>query len=212
MRLLLVPSIALGLVATPALRLPRSGRAGRAAACSMVAGPRGPVERFTAPIIDDPALPLSDLVIAGAACPAIISATVLVLGLPRPSWLVPGVGVVGCTLLHGTKLASCWLAGALAARAWEAEAFEGSRERAVATTWSAGAFAVGLLVFSTQLQLFVSFGFDLSGALGYPAEPSLEADLELVRAQSELIVDAFFEAVIMTAWRVYHHASWRELP
>ena len=54
----------------------------------MVAGPRGPVERFTAPIIDDPALPLSDLVIAGAACPAIISATVLVLGLPRPSWLV----------------------------------------------------------------------------------------------------------------------------
>ena len=38
------------------------------------------------------------------------------------------------------------------------------------------------------------------------------SDLELVRAQSELIVDAFFEAVIMTAWRVYHHASWRELP
>ena len=61
----------------------------------MVAGPRGPVERFTAPIIDDPALPLSDLVIAGAACPAIISATVLVLGLPRPSWLValPGAAL-----------------------------------------------------------------------------------------------------------------------
>ena len=114
-------------------------------------------------------------------------------------------------LLHGTKLASCWLAGALAARAREAGAFEGSRERG-RFAWSAGAFAVGLLVFSTQLQLFVSFGFDLSGALGYPAEPSLEADLELVRAQSELIVDAFFEAVIMTAWRVYHHASWRELP
>ncbi len=178
----------------------------------MIAEPRGALERFTAPIIDDPALPLSDLVIAGAATPALVAGAALVLGAPRPSWLLPGVPVVISTLVHGTKLASCWLAGALAARAFEEEAYAGERAAAVATTWRAGAFAIGALVLATQAGLFVSFGFDFSAALGYPGEPSLEADLVLVRATSELIVDAVAEALTMTAWRVYHHATWRELP
>ena len=91
---------------------------------------RGVLGRFTAPVIDDPALPLSALVIAGAATPALLASFVLVLGAPRPSWLASPLGVVGATLVHGAKLASCWLGGALAARAFEADAFEGTRDSA----------------------------------------------------------------------------------
>ena len=110
----------------------------------------GLVARFVSPRIDDPGLPYADAltVLCGAL---FVASASLGLGLPRPSWLVamPGIPAwralpyVPPTLAHGSALALCWLLGALAARAFEADAFAKDLRSAIASTWKAGAFAIG---------------------------------------------------------------------
>ena len=91
--------------------------------------------------------------------------------------------------------------GALAAKGYDSDAFNISGGRGYGTVISriiqAGAFASGLLIFSTQVDLFLEFGRAVQ--LG----ESTETDLRLVRAAVELVNDIFFEALIVGSWRLY---------
>ena len=78
-------------------------------------------------------------IVSKPVVPVFVSIVVLALGVPRPSWLVPAPWVprwrslplLVPALSHGAKLAACWLPGALAARAYEREAYDGTVEEAV---------------------------------------------------------------------------------
>lgn len=109
--------------------------------------------------------------------------------------------LVAPTLIHGAGLATCWLLGALASKAYESDAFNISEGRGYGTVVlrivQAGAFATGLLVASTQLDLFLEFGRWVQ-----PGE-SDEIDLRLLTAIVELINDVVFEAGVLSAWRLY---------
>jgi len=164
------------------------------------------VERFLNPKIDDRGLPIADALVAQIVAP---SFQVFWLGLsrsPLPTWLhaslwAPRGSLVAPTLIHGAGLACCWVAGALAARAFESKAFDVSGGKGYGTvflrTMQAGAFAVGLLILSTQIDLLAEFGRYVQ--LG----ESEETDRRLLVATSELINDVFFEAVTLTSWRLY---------
>jgi hypothetical protein len=115
--------------------------------------------RFLSPQIDDPGLPFADSLVC--VCGSLfVAAIALKGGIPFPGWLapLPGVPVDGYRGLpyilpafsHGTGLAFCWLLGALAASAFEAEAYMGSWQEALSRTWRGGAFATGLLLLATQ--------------------------------------------------------------
>eukprot|EP00584_Thalassiosira_punctigera_P000966 CAMPEP_0172538544 /NCGR_PEP_ID=MMETSP1067-20121228/9915_1 /TAXON_ID=265564 ORGANISM="Thalassiosira punctigera, Strain Tpunct2005C2" /NCGR_SAMPLE_ID=MMETSP1067 /ASSEMBLY_ACC=CAM_ASM_000444 /LENGTH=319 /DNA_ID=CAMNT_0013324061 /DNA_START=116 /DNA_END=1075 /DNA_ORIENTATION=- len=134
---------------------------------------------------------------------------------PRGSLLAP-------TLIHGAGLAVCWIAGALAARMYERESFtvkgeigEGnslSRRRSAAGAldvigrydtvllrlFQAGAFASGMLIVSTQLDLLAEFG----GYVQYGE--SDETDFRLLVATVEVINDIFWEALVIGSWRIIH--------
>ena len=89
--------------------------------------------------------------------------------------------------------------GALSSKAFEREAFTGSLQEAVARTWRGGAFAVGILLLSTQLATFVTLsdkGID-------PTLPSPEAGLEVIRRGFEVICDIVVQCVGLTAFRVF---------
>jgi hypothetical protein len=94
--------------------------------------------RFTSARIDDRGLPIADALVV-TTVPVFVSIVVLALGVPRPSWLVPAPWVprwrslplLVPALSHGAKLAACWIPGALAARAYEREAYDGTVEEAV---------------------------------------------------------------------------------
>ncbi len=91
--------------------------------------------------------------------------------------------------------------GALAARGYESDAFNISGGRGYGTVISrivqGGAFASGLLIFSTQLDLLLEFGSWVQ--LG----ESQETDVRLVQAAVELVNDIFFEALVLGSWRLY---------
>ena len=109
-------------------------------------------QRFLNPRIDDPGLLLSDALLAQIVAPTLQIYWLLLVNAPSPSWLHPISGGVGSggsggnnlfatassslydafssrgsllapTLVHGAGLAVCWLAGALAAKMFEREAF-----------------------------------------------------------------------------------------
>jgi len=63
--------------------------------------------------------------------------------------------------------------------------------------WSAGAFAVGLLVVATQLRVGLTVGF------GTQFGDSPQSDLVLLQATDDLIGDALTEAFVLTLWRLY---------
>ena len=126
--------------------------------------------RFVAPRIDDPGLPLTDALvcISGSlfiAQWALNPAVPPSLKIPPPSWLSPtplpggidwrGLPYILSTVSHGASLAACWVLGSLAASNYESDAFMGTWQTALARTWRAGAFAVGVLLLSTQLELRV---------------------------------------------------------
>ena len=164
-------------------------------------------ERFTQARIDDRGLPIADALVV-TTVPVFVATVVLALGIPRPSWLVPAPWVprwrslqyVAPALSHGAKLAACWIPGALAARAYEREAYDGTVDEAVRRTVKGGCFAVGVLVLLTQASLTLKFA-----SMGM-APPQLgdspETDLVLNGAASELIADAAFEAAALIAWRI----------
>ena len=166
--------------------------------------------RFTAPRVDDPFLPLSDVLVAQIVAPGLQVLWLSLNHAPSPSWIRPFFGYAGPgsllapTLVHGAALASCFIVGALAARAYELDAIvprktnEGTWDytKVVASVLQAGAFATGVLILGTQLDLYTHWGYVQLG-------DSPETDFRLQVAVAELTNDIVFEAVSLLAWRLY---------
>jgi hypothetical protein len=165
--------------------------------------------RFTSPRLDDPFLPLVDVSVAQIVAPSMQVLWLSLQHAPTPSWLRPlssnlyaaRGSLVAPTLIHGAALASCWLVGALAAQAYRKEAIVPESPRdyrfILWTVCQAGAFATGILIFATQLDLLLEFGRYVQ-----PGE-SPETDLRLLTAFVELLDDIFFEATCLILWRLY---------
>ena len=129
-------------------------------------------KRFTSPRISDVGLPLADTLLAQVVAPSLQVFWLALNHAPSPTWLQPIFAskllfqtrgsLVAPTLIHGAELACCWLAGALAAKGFESEAFDVSHNKGYIVVFErlvkAGAFAVGALVLSTQIDLFFEFG------------------------------------------------------
>jgi hypothetical protein len=165
----------------------------------------GFLDRFTNPLIQDPGLPLTDAGIAQIVAPSLEIFWLVFNDLPYPTWarpinsdlIFPGRGsFLAPTLIHGAGLSCCWLLGCLAARAFEKEAFEGSVTQVLLSTVKAGAFATGLLIFCTQINLF----FELGGYVQLGESP--ESDRRILIAADELAKDIFFEATVLLSWRL----------
>ena len=164
----------------------------------------GILDRFTNPTIDDPQLPLTEAGIAQIVAPSFQLFWLQSLNSPFPSWAspifdytfgAPRGAVLAPTLIHGAGLACCWLLGCLAAKGYESEAFEGELPQVLLSTIKAGAFACGLLIMGTQIDLYQEMG-------GYvQLGDSPETDVRIYRALVEIINDIFFEASTLLAWR-----------
>jgi hypothetical protein len=172
----------------------------------------GARKRFTEARIDDKGLPIADALVVTAVS-VFVATVVLGLGIPRPSWLVPAPWVpkwrslpfLVPALSHGAKLSCAWIPGALAAKAYERDAYDTTVNEAVKRTVKAGCFAVGILILATQFQLKVDF---LSRGMPVPTlGDSPETDLILNGIASELIADSVFEAFGLIAWRVVRCSS-----
>lgn len=170
---------------------------------------KGIASRFISPVIDDPGLPYADMLVVMSGT-LVLSILILssALPVPLPGWLTPLPGMEGLRGLpyilpaieHGSGLALCWLLGAVAARAFESEAYSSSLGNAIKRTWSAGAFAIGILLMSTQLGTFIVMTIDQqSPFLG----DSIEADMRLVAIANEVILDCFVQAIGLTLFRIY---------
>lgn len=182
--------------------------------------------RFLSPRIDDRGLPFADaLVCVGGALfvaqwalnPAVPGA----LKIPTPSWLVPtplpgginwrGVPFILPALSHGAALGGCWILGALAAAAYEKEAYTGTWQVALARTWRAGAFAIGILILGTQLSLYVSLSSQGLDPTTVPSTAGVDsgapADMQILQTAFELICDCTVQAAQLTLFRMYR---WRE--
>jgi len=170
--------------------------------------------RFTNPVLDDPFLPLTDGTMAQIVAPALQVFYVTLVQAPYPSWLQlssransellffePGRGsLVAPALIHGAGLACCWLLGALAAKAYEQENIDPTVSgygQVLLAVMKAGAFATGVLIFATQMDLLSEFGRYVQ--LG----ESPETDLRLLTAWTEGFRDVLFEAVVITSMRMY---------
>lgn len=169
----------------------------------------GVLDRFTNPIIDDPRLPLTETGIAQIVAPTLQLFWLKALNSPFPSWanpiydytFAPRGGALAPTLIHGAGLACCWLLGCLAVKGYERETFEGDLPQALLSTVKAGAFATGLLIMATQLDLYQEMG-------GYvQLGESPETDLRIYRAFVEIINDIFFEATTLLTWRALRSIS-----
>lgn len=171
----------------------------------------GFLRRFTNPVLDDPFLPLSDVASAQIVAPSLQVFWISLVHAPSPTWLRPifqsGLfetrgSLLAPTLIHGAGLACCWLLGALAAKAYERKAIDptvegGGYGTVFATILKAGAFATGVLILGTQLDLFTEFG-----GFVQPGE-SEETDLRLLSAWVEVLNDVIFEASTLASFRVY---------
>jgi hypothetical protein len=127
--------------------------------------------------------------------------------------------------IHGAELALCWLLGAFAARAYEDPAVrfqavaqapppvatnqrgsDSSKNKkedeygygiVLSRVLQAGAFATGLLILGTQLDLLLEF----QGHFVHWGD-SPEVDFRLQVAAVEVLNDVVFEAVTLIAWRL----------
>jgi hypothetical protein len=185
------------------------------------------LKRFTDPIIDDPGLPLTDALLAQIVAPTLEVYWLLLNKAPSPTWLAP-IGryfgeapelaprgsLLAPALIHGAGLAVCWGAGALAARMYEKDAFtlsnsnEGSsNDNSIIGEYApilsklvqAGAFSIGILIVSTQIDLLLEF----HGRFVQLGE-SDEIDFRLLVAVVEVINDVFWEALVLCTWRIVH--------
>ena len=184
-------------------------------------------QRFTSPKIDDAGLPLTDVLLAQIVAPTFQIFWLVLNHAPNPSWLQPIGAYFGeapelaprgsflaPTLIHGAGLAVCWLTGALAAKSFEREAFAvtprggrgssdlldviGSYDTVLLRLFKAGAFASGMLILFTQMDLLLEFkGFVQYGE-------SDETDFRLLLASVEVINDIFWEALVLVTWRIIH--------
>jgi len=189
-------------------------------------------QRFLSPQIDDPGLPLTDVLLSQIVAPTFQLYWVFVAHAPLPSWarpissyfgeateLAPRGSLLAPTLIHGAGLAVCWLAGALAAKSFERDAFTltnnnyddengGSRlsigekikqyDTVLLRLFQAGAFACGILIVSTQVDLLLEFKRYVQFG------ESDETDFRLFLAGAEVINDIFFEALVLSSWRIFH--------
>eukprot|EP00986_Skeletonema_menzelii_P007416 scaffold2916_cov190-Skeletonema_menzelii.AAC.2 len=189
-------------------------------------------QRFLSPKIDDPGLPLTDVLLSQIVAPTFQLYWVFIAHAPLPSWarpissyfgeaaeLAPRGSLLAPTLIHGAGLAVCWLAGALAAKSFERDAFTltnnnyddensgnnlsiGEKIRQYDTVllrlFQAGAFACGILIVSTQIDLLLEFKRYVQFG------ESEETDFRLLLASVEVINDIFFEAVVLSSWRILH--------
>lgn len=170
--------------------------------------------RFLNPKIDDQGLPIADGLFSQVVAPTLQVFWLSLNHAPTPSWLTltsksTGVlfstasqgSLLAPTLIHGAGLAVCWTMGALAAKGYDSDAFNISGGRGYGTVISriiqAGAFASGVLIFSTQVSLLLEFGSFVQ--LG----ESQETDVRLVQAAVELVNDIFFQAAVLGSWRLY---------
>eukprot|EP00588_Corethron_pennatum_P006643 CAMPEP_0194294076 /NCGR_PEP_ID=MMETSP0169-20130528/49629_1 /TAXON_ID=218684 /ORGANISM="Corethron pennatum, Strain L29A3" /LENGTH=195 /DNA_ID=CAMNT_0039042819 /DNA_START=95 /DNA_END=682 /DNA_ORIENTATION=- len=165
--------------------------------------------RFTNPVLDDPFLPLTDASLAQIVASALEVFWINLNHAPPPSWLHPIVvdrlwqprgAFLAPTLIHGAGLASCWILGALAARAYEEKATDPTIEGywyMFLSLAKAGVGATGFLILATQLDLLFEFGRWV-----LPGE-STEIDFRLLTAWSEVLNDVVFEAVVLTSVRFY---------
>ena len=192
------------------------------------------LQRFLSPKIDDPGLPLTDVLLSQIVAPTLQLYWIFVVQAPLPSWarpissyfgeateLAPRGSLLAPTLIHGAGLAVCWLAGALAARSFERDAFslllptednddyDGAGKLSIGDTirqydtvlirlFQAGAFAVGVLIVSTQVDLLLEFQRYIQFG------ESEETDFRLLLASVEVINDIFFEALVLVSWRIIH--------
>ena len=168
--------------------------------------------RFTSPRLDDPFLPLADAGVAQIIAPTVQIFWITINQAPAPTWLRPlfdssrlysaGAGsLLAPTLIHGAALATCWLVGALAARAYEAPAIAVNPitrgyGTVVARVLQAGCFATGVLILATQWDLYSHYGYVQWG-------DSEATDFRLRVALVEGINDVFFEAITLLTWRLY---------
>lgn len=171
-----------------------------------------PLTRFISPQISDPGLPLADALLAQIVAPSLQVFWLVSQSAPSPTWLQPlfptaqlfttrGT-LVAPTLIHGALLASCWLLASLAAKGYEYKGFDVTLGEGYSEVlWrlvKAGAFAVGLLVLLTQLDLFFEFG----GRFVQYGDGE-ESDLRIITATVEVINDCFFEGIVLGSWRLY---------
>ena len=211
------------------------------------------MQRFLSPKIDDPGLPLTDVLLAQIVAPSFQTFWISALHAPSPSWLrplgsyfgeapelAPRGSLLAPTLIHGAGLAVCWGLGALASQFYERESFTVkesgnilerygtvckssnvfvspfcagcmnvkntiqysictiSRSFLVSRLVQAGAFATGILIVSTQIDLLLEFNKYVQFG------ESEETDLRLIVATVELVNDFVFEAVVLSTWRIIH--------
>jgi len=175
------------------------------------------MSRFLSPRIDDRDLPLADALLAQIVAPSLEVFWLSSNHAPLPTWLSPIFqtsyrsaiynnlpmqgALVAPTLIHGAGLACCWILGALAAKLYQSDAFDvtqpGSYGNVLRKILRAGAFASGILILSTQVDLLIEFG-------RYVQSGESEAtDLRLLSAAAELINDIVFEAFTLVSWRLY---------
>ena len=189
------------------------------------------LQRFLSPKIDDPGLPLTDVLLSQIVAPTLQLYWIFVVQAPLPSWarpissyfgeateLAPRGSLLAPTLIHGAGLAVCWLAGALAAKSFERDAFslllpteddddyDGGKlsigdtirqyDTVLIRLFQAGAFASGILIVSTQIDLLLEFQRYIQFG------ESEETDFRLLLASVEVINDIFFEALVLASWRI----------
>ena len=169
------------------------------------------IGRFTRPRIDDPGLPYADSLVC--VCGAMFVASLGLKGLiPQPSWLFPllpagvapirGLPYIVPAVSHGAGLAACWLLGALAAGAFSSEAYSGSLGAALSRTWKAGAFATGMLLFSTQLVTYVTLTAHGIDALD-PVDVLAKGESTILTTADEVLFDVLVQFGGLTAFRIF---------
>eukprot|EP00929_Paragymnodinium_shiwhaense_P016614 TRINITY_DN125111_c0_g1_i1.p1 TRINITY_DN125111_c0_g1~~TRINITY_DN125111_c0_g1_i1.p1 ORF type:complete len:355 (+),score=52.08 TRINITY_DN125111_c0_g1_i1:130-1194(+) len=157
------------------------------------------VDRFLNPRIDDFTFVFEDMLFSGILAPALSVFLVVLTNKYVPGYLLyEGVrkrAVLLPTLLHGVSLAFYWLLGALAARAYEAEAIDRNYpQETLVRTLKACAFATGCLVVVTVTSVRLSTGEGLA--------KSPEGDVAFIKATLDILLDTIFEVNVMVAWRL----------
>ena len=78
-------------------------------------------------------------------------------------------------------------------------------------TWKGGAFAIGVLIFATQLSLYVSLSSQGLDPYTIPTQAGVDgnfaADRQILTTAFELICDCSVQAVQLTLFRLYRWAD-----
>ena len=169
-------------------------------------------KRFQPKKVKDRGLPIADALVLTSA--TVLVALVSLSQHKAPSWLnaeylrevpriLPNLPALVGSVVHGSKLSAVWVLGALAAEAYETEAYDADFAEAMKRTVKAGCFAVGLLILVEQNEMRQA----LEHVIGMPASEYVvgenrEADLLINSKTSELFVDCASCAVAMLSWRI----------